>query len=182
MNKIKRVSKIFSLLFQAVFIVFLLSNIIGWIVTPSPIVYSGKLGFTFDVISKHIPILHALSAQEKVFGFLISIIPLAINLWLIANLVKLFKLYQQGKIFLLENVCAIKRIGIALLLSQIVAPFYEAAISAVLTWNNPPGHRVSMASFDGTNVALVIAALIILLVSWVMAEACKLQNENEMTI
>jgi hypothetical protein len=182
MNKIKRVSKIFSLLFQAVFIVFLLSNIIGWIIAPTPIVYLEKMGFTFTVIPKYIPILHDLSAQEKVYGFLVSIIPLAIDLWLIANLVKLFKLYQQGKIFLLENVCAIKRIGIALLLSQIVAPFYEAAISAVLTWHNPPGHRVSMASFDGTNVGLLIAAIIILLVSWVMAEACKLQHENEMTV
>jgi len=186
MNKIKRVSRIFKIIFQLVFIGFLLLTIVGWIDAPEQIsilkAASSSTGFKFLVIPDYIKILHTLSPQEKIYGFLISTIPLAINLWLIASLIKLFKLYEHGKIFVFDNVKAIKHIGIALLLAQIISPFYEAALSAALTWHNPPGHRVSMASFNGTNVGLLTAAIIILLISWVMTEACKLKQENEMVI
>ena len=183
MQKIKCVSKLFKHLFQVVFIIFILFNVVAWIIAPEPFLFLGKtMGFKFLVIPEQVPIMHSLSGMEKFSGFLISLVPLAVQLYLLANLVKLFALYEKGKIFVLESVNTIKCIGLALFISQIIAPFYEAALSPVLTWHNPPGNRMAIASFDGTNVGLIIAAVIILLVSWVMAEACKLKQESELTV
>lgn len=183
MNKIKGVSKIFRFIFQLSFIALIGLTIIGWTIAPKAIELLGHgNGFRFTVIPDFFPILHTPSIREKIYGFLISLAPLAINLWLVASLVKLFKLYEQGKIFILNSARAIKHSGLALLLSQIIKPFYEAALSPVLTWHNPIGHRTVMASFDGTNLGLITTSIIILLISWVMTEACKLKQENELVI
>ena len=57
-------------------------------------------------------------------------------------------------------------------------------MSAALTWGNPRGSHERMAaiSFSGTNVAILLTALLIILISWIMAEGHKLAEDQKYTI
>jgi len=97
-------------------------------------------------------------------------------------LIKLFRLYEQGIIFALQAVSCLRRLGYVLLVSQVLQMVYDLLISLTVTWHNPIGHRMIVVSISGTNIAIVLASLLLLLISWIMAEACKLQAEQQLTI
>jgi hypothetical protein len=115
-------------------------------------------------------------------GFLISCIPLSITMLILYYLVKLFKLYEQAQIFTSANVKYIRNIGWIMLLNQIIRPIYEAMFTAALTFQNPHGHRFISISFTNNNLTTLIIALFIILISWVMAEGCKLNDEQKYII
>jgi hypothetical protein len=182
-EQISRVSRFFRVLFQAVFISIVVLNVIAWPQAPEPLTFFTEgSGVIFSVIPSNIPILHPLTTIQKVYGFLISLVPLLIHLFTIYYLIVLFGLYEKGKIFFLENVRAIRRIGILLVAKQLVYPLYLAVMTPMLSWHNPVGERVISTGFSGSNVGLLVVGVIIILVSWVMAEGCKLQEEHDLTV
>jgi hypothetical protein len=107
---------------------------------------------------------------------------MAIALFILSMLIKLFSLYAKGEIFSLNNVRYIKNIGYALLIGQIVHPIYQGLMGLVLTWHNPPGHRFASVTFDQVNLGILLVALLVILISWIMAEGCKLQEEQKLVI
>lgn len=183
MNNIKRVSKLFRLLFQTLFVVSPILLIAGWIIAPD------KLELLYGVINKSvIPhaysnlILHTFSMSEKSVGFLVSLIPLTIYMLVLYFLNKLFGLYEKGEIFALANVRYFRNIGYTLLIGQMLNPIYEGLMGVILTWNNPPGHRLAMVSLDQTNLGVLLTAFLVILISWIMAEGCKLREDQQLTI
>src|SRR5579863_6331477 len=108
MNKIKQVSLFFRVIFQILFVAFPIVLMIAWATTPDSVVlWHGLINMNF-IPASYGPsammggIMHTLSGQEKLFGFMISCIPLAVNLFIIYSLIKLFKLYEKGEIFSIE--------------------------------------------------------------------------------
>jgi hypothetical protein len=182
MHKIQRVSFIFRVLFQIIFILLPLLQIFVWIQAPHPLGEHSQ--FAYHYLNHHLQtlVLHDISVQEKLLGFLISSIPLAVELFIVFFLIKLFKRYEQGEIFSFENVKTIRNIGYTLLVSQLLNPIYEGLMSLLLTWHNPPGHRIAVVSFGTPNLVTIITALLVILISWIMAEAFKLQEEQIYTI
>ena len=184
MNKIKRVSLMFRLLFQSVFVVLPLLVLVAWIMAPETLSFlKGTINFELSPLHEY-PVLHPMSLLNKLLGFGVSMIPVGIHMITLYFLIKLFRLYEQGKIFSLHNVCYIRNIGYTLLVGQLLHPFYEALMGLVLTWNNPPhqGLRFISVSFDRTNVSVILIALLVILISWIMAEGYKLQEEQQLTI
>lgn len=181
MNKIQRVSIFCKWVFQILFFAFPIMSIIFWINAPSPIV-SAQHAIVINGIPHAIKIFHTLSATTKLIGFAISLIPLTINLCVLYFLIRLFQLYAQCEIFSLKNVHYIKCIGYALFIEQLVHPIYEALLSAALTWGNPHGERTAIITFSGTNITILFTALLIILVSWIMAEGHKLKEDQQYTI
>jgi hypothetical protein len=182
MNKIKRVSLFFRLLFQIMFVVLPLLLIVAWVVAPSAI---NLFGLDINLFPAHsYPILHPLSVTTKVLGFLISMIPAGAGLFVLYFLIKLFSLYEKGEIFSILNVTYIRNVGYTLLIGQLVNPFYDAFMSLALTWGNPPhqGLRFVTITVDGTNVGIFLTALLVILISWIMAEGYKLREEQQLTI
>lgn len=133
-------------------------------------------------IPDDLKVLHTLSPETKFLGFLISLIPTGISMFIFYFLIKLFGLYERGQIFSTPSVKYIRNIGITVLVGELVNPIYLALISAAMTWNNPAGERLSTISISGTNVAMVITAVLIILISWIMAEGHKLQEEQKYTV
>src|SRR5579872_2042517 len=113
MNRIKRVSLFFCVIFQIGFVALLLAEIVGWVYAPMDISFLAHI-FHFNVIPAEYPILHTLNWTEKSMGFLISMIPTALQLFILYCLIKLFKLYAKGDIFSIHNVYYIRQIGYAL--------------------------------------------------------------------
>lgn len=183
MHKIKRVSKMFRILFQVVFILLPIGNIIGWMQAPKPIIILQGI-FRLNVIphTYQEEILHNLSYTEKGLGLLASCIPLAIQLSIVYFLIRLFKCYERGEIFSLKNVNYIKKIGYGLLISEIIIPVHQFIAGVILTMHNPPGHRFASMSWDQTNLGILLIALLVILISWIMAEGYRLQQDQELTI
>lgn len=195
MNKIKNVSSFFRVVFQIIFVALPVLLIISWAYAPSefvtlmgfiklnaiPATYSGMHAYTAQGVPEK-AILHVLSYKEKMAGGLVSAIPLVIQMFILYSLINLFKLYEKGEIFSIKHVKAIRNIGFALLLGQLIEPFYQFVMGIVLTINNPPHHHFAAITLDQTNIGILLTALLVILISWIMAEGCKLREEQQLTI
>lgn len=204
MNKIKNVSLFFSLVFQAVFIALPIVFLITWIYAPQELVllhgmikmsaipasYSGMHtyvpeGAHFFKVPSSITeqaLLHTLSTGEKILACLVSAIPLAIQLFVLYALIKLFKLYEQGDIFSIQHVKYLRYIGYGLLIGQLIEPVYQFVMGLVLTMNNPPHHHYAAITLSHTNLGILLTSLLVILISWIMAEGCKLREEQQLTV
>lgn len=181
MQKIQRISLLFRILFQITFIIIPIALIIFWVRAPAPIEYfHGSVSFSF--IPKAIAVLSPLNLDTKIYGFLISLIPIAIAEIILYFLIKLFKLYEKKEIFSLQNVKYIRNIGYTLLAGQVLNPVYQLLLSATLSWHNPPGQRLATITLDGTDAGIILMALFTILISWIMAEGCKLHEEQKYVI
>lgn len=178
MNKIQRVSSFLRIVFQIAFVVLPLILALYWIFASTSI--SDKIFFSF--IPKGTEILHPITAVDAILGFLIGLLPTAIQILIIYLLYKLFQLYEQGKIFTLSNVEYLRKIGICMLINQGVGFIYDLLISFVLTRHNPPGHHVASFTFGNYDIYNIITAIMVIVISWVMAEGCKLQDEQQFTV
>ena len=182
MNKIKRVSLCFRVLFQIVFCLLFLQVLgvgVTWVIAPHILSFlDGNIVFSLP----NYPVLHPLSITTRLLGFLLSIIPIGIGILVAYFLVKLFQLYEQGEIFSLKNVIYIRNIGYTLLIGQLFNPLYDALMSLLLTWSNPPHHHLVQVTVNGTNVGILFTSLLVILISWIMAEGHKLLEEHELTV
>jgi hypothetical protein len=97
------------------------------------------------------------------------------------TLIKLFKLYEKGKIFTRDNVRCFRRLGYILIIWTFTSVLYDVVISGILTHApiKPLLFGMSLRSADFTT--LIIGG-IILVISWVMNEGCKLEEEQALTI
>ena len=178
-TKIQRTSRFFRLFFQAVFIILPCIQIIAWMMAPQPLpVFFGYI----RVIPTSVEVLHHLSWTTKFYGFLLSSISLIIVEFILYYLIRLFRLYEQGEIFTAANVSYIRKSGYALLLMQIMAPITEGFLTLIISWGNPPGHRIAAASVSGLDLTLIITAFMVILISWIMTEGCRLREEQQLTI
>lgn len=183
MNRIKRISKFFRVFFQIILVIMPLIFVYTWLSSPQEFVLPGgviHMTSVPDAYRNHI--FHVLSGSERLMAALVSAVPVCIVLFIVYSLIKLFKLYEQGEIFSLANVRYIRNIGYAMLALQIVDPFYQLAIGYVLTVNNPPGQGYMSVTLDQGNVEGILTALVVILISWIMAEGCKLREEQQLTI
>jgi hypothetical protein len=188
MHKIQFVSQIFLWVLRALLILLLLSLLLFWVDAPNGLIKS-TLGegwaslLAINYMAKTPPILHTLSATTKLLGFLVSLIPVSINMLTVYFLLKLFKNYAALNIFSLENARFIKRTGLVIFIGQmLLKPIHDLLLSALVTWNNPPGHRVMTLSFGTTNLEYLACALVIILVSWIMTAAYEEQETSKLIV
>lgn len=110
----------------------------------------------------------------------IQIIPFTIG---ICILKKIFKAYQAGNIFTLTNAIAYKKLGFLFLADAFIAsPLGESLMLLATTLNNGVGHRILSIGFGTPNLSQIFYGTIVIMVSWVMQEACKINAEQELTI
>ncbi len=173
MNKIQRVSAAFKIFFQICFVIYPILLVYAWYKAPVPV-----LEPFINLITQEYPILHPLSLKTRLLGFLANLmLDGSITLLILYFLIQLFNLYKQGIIFTLQNVNYIKYIGYALITGQCLAPVLEGLMGLILTWNNPPGHRFASMTVNGTDAGIILTACLIILISWIMGEACKIREE-----
>lgn len=180
MQRIRQVSLFFRVLLTLILILMPITQIIGWINAPQS--YYLFHFIYFNMIPQGYEVLHMLSISERLMGFGVSMLPVSIEMFIVYCLIRLFRLYEQGHIFTLDNVRYIRYVGYALFADQLAQVIYGGLMGLVVTWNNPHGHRLAKITFDQTNAGLLLVAFLVVLVSWVMAEGYKLQQEQQLTI
>lgn len=178
MNKIKYVSLFFKVFFQITFFCLIVAQILGWIYATNmntgffsviPSYYQGKVFSPFTV-------------DTRIAGFFVSAVPVVFELLVLYYLIRLFRLYQKAQFFTSDNVRYIRNTGYALLLQQIAKPISDFLMGFVLTSSNPPGLHFAVIQMTEKNFGIILIALMIILISWIMAEGCRLQAEQEFVI
>ncbi|MFT5133485.1 MAG: hypothetical protein ACI9SC_001957 [Gammaproteobacteria bacterium] len=173
--RIKRISGKFRLLFTVLLIFIPVMILAYWL-------FFNDLpeGFTSEL--PPLVISNTLALSTRLLAFIVSLIPTSIAIYGIFNLRELFTLYEKGIIFTTANVKCIRRLGYALIYWTFSKIPFMALISIVLSHNNPPGERMVSIGFGSTDFVTLVTGAIVLIISWVMSEASKLEDEQAHTV
>jgi len=124
--------------------------------------------------------LTPLSWSIGIFGSILGIIPLFLGLLVLKHL---FQNYREGNIFSLENAQKYKYLGWLFFLNGLVViPISSMLMILTATLSNPPGHRYISLSFGTPNLEVLFSGMLVIVISWVMAEGYKLKEDQSLTI
>ena len=181
MNRIRSISFVLRMIFTLAFIVLPVYTTLFWISTGHP--FGPQYTLTvFPYSGPNLPLLDYLPIKLKVYGYFINLIPIVIDMAILFILIRLFRRFEKGSIFTISNVKRIRRIGWLMLIGEIIQPFYALLLSFTMTYANPPGFRFAYLGVNLQNVTLAVVAMLIILVSWIIQEGHKINEENSLTV
>ncbi len=123
-----------------------------------------------------------LSQWQKFEGFLTDLIPYFFFLIIMLIMTRLFTRFENLDFFSASTVKYIRQIGLVLVLSLIVNPFYVALHSYVLSPPNSLGQRAVVFAYGPNEIKMLFLALIAFLAARIMEEGCRIYEENSKTI
>ncbi len=174
MSRIQRVSGKFRWLFAVLIICTPLFMLLYWLFfnyLPS--------GLTTGLPA---PVNQSLPLVTLMLAFLVSLIPLSVAIYGLFTLKRLFTLYENAIVFSVKNVQCFRHLGYTLISWVFANMVFVTLVSIVITFNNPPGERIVIAQFGISDIATLIIGAVVVLISWVMKEASKLENEQAYTV
>lgn len=123
-----------------------------------------------------------LSFLALAVAFLASLLPIGLAVYGLVTLRALFKLYEKAIIFSAQNVRYFRRLGYLFIAWVVANALFTPLISIVITYANPPGERSVVAELGFSDISIIVIGGIILLISWVMDEGRKLEDEQAHTV
>lgn len=114
----------------------------------------------------------------RLLGFVVHMIPAAVAMYGFQELRRLFELYANGEIFSLGCVKHLKNFARALLVYAVASPAAMAAISMVITMNNPPGERALSITISSNDLVTLFVGGVFVAIARVMAEGHRLAEDN----
>ena len=183
MSGIKKLSRVIVVILQIAFFVLpIMAAIIWWQPDAKIHLSAANAGYhdaAITFIPKSYNILHPITAENRAYGFLITLLPIGSVLAVLFLAIRLFKLYIAEKIFTLQNVSCFKYTAIILLVWELIlSPIHDTLLSYTLLSGNPPGLGYASIDYSGMDLILIFTAMILWCISWVMAEGVKLANEQ----
>jgi hypothetical protein len=131
-----------------------------------------------------LPVLvtHDLPILTRSLAFLAELIPLCTILYGLFRLRALFILYQNGMIFTAKNVSCFRSLGRTLIAWMICDVIRNSLLSMILTMNNPPGKRSITVGLNSADFTGIFVGIVIITIAWVMDEARKIQEDQELIL
>lgn len=187
-NRIQTVSSYLVTIFNLLLFILPIASVLSWfyidtpfiqqwiskgilftpVQTPAGIVYLDKVSWT--------PLTKTLGLASE----LIELLPFFISLFILKSI---FKNYQNSKIFTTQNARSYKHLGWLFLAHACLAkPLSDLLLVGATTLSNPPGQRYLSFGLGTPNLESVFCGSILLVISWIMLEASKLQDEQTLTI
>ncbi|KAA8681584.1 DUF2975 domain-containing protein [Vibrio gigantis] len=182
MSNIQKQSRRVRMLLQCLFALVPIMVCYFWLAVQTPYDFLTNMGivqFSYEIESlTTLP----LTLTTRVIAMFTSLAVWSIVLYALMVLIRLFRNYERGEIFSLENAMSYQKLGYCLFYWVFGSVIYGAAMSVVLSFNNPPGERILAISFVGMDFLTLILGMIILIISWVMKEGYILADEHSHTI
>ncbi len=125
---------------------------------------------------------HELPITIQAAGFISSILPLTVLIYVLLNLRKIFLFYKEGIVFSFEHVVLFKKTAKLLAIWVLLTVVYEAIKSVLFSLGNPVGERVLSVEFGSEELTVIVVAAFVYVIAWVMDEGRVLADENKMTI
>jgi len=135
-----------------------------------------------SMVNVLVPITGDLPVFSRFLAFFIDLFPLAVLVYGLRVLARLFRLYENGIIFAKANVDCFNRLGRAMIIWMVCHFLSNSLISTVLTLHHPPGQRVIIVGFEGADLGALFVGGIVLTVTWVMDEARRINEDQELFI
>ncbi|WP_428569254.1 MAG: DUF2975 domain-containing protein [Solidesulfovibrio sp. DCME] len=123
-----------------------------------------------------------LPAWVRLLCFLASMVPAVAFLVTLLRLRHLFTLYKEGSIFSLANVVCFRRLAKALLWWAVATILYTPLFGLAVTAANPPGRHILSLGIGTSELALFFVAAVAVVISRVMDEARRLDEEQALTV
>lgn len=111
-------------------------------------------------------------------AFLASMVPVGLIMYAVARVRTLFGHYGRGDIFTRDAIRCLHGLAYALILWLPAQLVYSPLMSLALTLGNEPGQRQLAIGFDEVELTTLFLGIVIRLISWVMEEARKLEEDN----
>lgn len=182
MNTIQSLSR----LFKGVFLVLL----VGWPIVVT-LVWWADLSF-LDYLGVNLPnflpdgvynaIMVPLTNSIKLWGYLISFIPVGVSMVTCWLFVKLFSCYERGEVFTFQSIGYLKKIGLVLIVGVFLTAIYQVLITLAMTIHNPVGHRLIQVGISMGMVRDLITAGLVFLIGHIMKEGLKVREEQALTV
>ncbi|MEP1446687.1 MAG: DUF2975 domain-containing protein [Paraglaciecola sp.] len=113
----------------------------------------------------------------------IILIPeLLFYLFIYWSLIKLFGLYQRGGIFTIHHIKQLRNIGTCLLVWPVFDLFYPILLTLLFRSTGLSDSLPLVLSLGSDQLLKLLIGLIIFVMSWIMMEGQRLQQEQELTI
>ncbi|GAA3916967.1 DUF2975 domain-containing protein [Litoribacillus peritrichatus] len=182
MSNIQKHIRRLRLFLQFMFVAVPVSVIFFWasISTPYDVLTStGVVEVSFDINALT---QQPLSITSRVLAAIANLLISGVAMYAIYILIRLFKNYEQGKIFSLENVSYYQKLGYSLFYWVLGNVIYGGVISVILSFNNLPGERYLELTFQGVDALTIMLGFLVLIISRVMKEGQIIADENRHTI
>jgi hypothetical protein len=129
-----------------------------------------------------VPVDHEVSAFCRALAFSADMVPLFATLYGLLKLRELFQLYENGSFFTERNVGCLRSLGKALLVWVGCDIVRYSLLSVILTLGNPPGQRLLVVGLNSGEFSGVFVGIVVLIISWVMDEARKLEEDQALIV
>jgi hypothetical protein len=123
-----------------------------------------------------------LPALSCLLGFIVSMIPGGISIYGLTILIRLFRLYHQGKIFHFDNVSCLQILSRVLIAVCFAGILTDTLMSLALTIHHREGERMLSIGMSSSDLIALIIGYILSIIARVMLEGCKLQQEQDLTV
>ncbi len=142
-----------------------------------------SLGYTEGLLRQDHDYVVALTPVTRVLSVVLSLaqnLPMLVGIY---TLIQIFHNFKMNNVFIHKNMNGCRLISKLFILDAIfVHPLMEVLNSIVHTWARGEGARVMRVSFGTPNIEKLMCGLIALAVFYVMSEALKIKQEQEMVI
>lgn len=119
-----------------------------------------------------------LTPLTRTLAFITTLVPGVFVIWAFVVLRRLFTLYRDGDYFGRGNVACFRQLGWTAIGWTAAKFVHGGMLSVALTINNAPGERALTLSAGSGDLTALFAGIVLLLISWVMDEARRLDEEQ----
>ncbi|MEZ9299224.1 DUF2975 domain-containing protein [Vibrio splendidus] len=182
MSNIQKQSRRVRMLLQSLFVLTPIMVCYFWLTVETPYDFISATGIFYLTYDIGYFTMLPLTMTTRIVAAFTSLLMSSILMYALMGLIRLFRNYERGEIFSLENAMSYQKLGYSLFYWVLGSVIYGSLMSVILSFNNPPGERIFEISFVGMDFLTLILGIIILIISWVMKEGYILADEHSQTI
>lgn len=179
MHNIQSVSRILHAVFILLFCLTPLVYAAYWLDPTHTLV---RWGWQLAGVSNAMPPLSQLSLPIRATAWVVSWIPMVVDLFIWYFLIRLFNAYRAGHIFSRPNARAIRNIGITLLVWELLNFPYQILLTFVMTSTQPAGHHFIAVSYSNHDLTNILVAVTIIVIGCIMQRGAELAEEQALTV
>ena len=124
------------------------------------------------------PSRFTITPEVQHWAMLVVAVSVAPGLYALLQVWHLFGAYGRGIVFGPEASKRLRRLAWALMATALVRPLTKTVVVVLLTLNNPPGQRQLIISLSWEDYLSLLFGGLLFAMSWAMAEARRIEQEN----
>lgn len=124
------------------------------------------------------PVSGEVGLAVRALGFAISMVPIGALIYGLVSARRCFRAFADGRIFSLDAVLGLRTFSICVGLAALVKPITSAALSLLLSATNGLGGRAFAFEIGSDTIVSLIFAGTATVITWVLAEATIIADEN----